>query len=205
MIDRDGVDGLSMRKLAKELGTGAASLYWHVANKDELLDLVFERVIGEIEMPEPEPEHWTEQVKEVARETRGAIARHRDIVRISQGRFPVGPNALRNTEGLLAILRGGGLSDRLAVTTTHLLFIIINGFAFEEEADEAHAGAGLRDPMEMGRVVSEYFASLPAGRFPNLVATADELAAADMNERFELLLDLFVDGLAARVEAMGHG
>jgi AcrR family transcriptional regulator len=197
LLDRDGLDALSMRRVADELGTGAASLYWHVADKDELLDLIFDRVIGEHDLPDPDPEHWTEQVKDVARQTRAAIARHRDIVRISIGRFPVGPNALRFSERLLAILRAGDLPDRLAVTATHLLMIVVNGFAVEE-AGATQPGKGGPASQEMAAMVSDYYASLPPDRFPNLVAVASELTTADMDERFELLLDLLVAGLATR-------
>ena len=66
LLDRDGLDELSMRRLADELDTGPASLYWHVGSKDGLLELVFDRLIGEVELPAPEPARWQEQVKEVA-------------------------------------------------------------------------------------------------------------------------------------------
>ena len=79
VLDRDGLDGFSMRRVAEELDTGAASLYWHVGSKDGLLDLVFEEVIGEHEIPDPDPERWQEQIKEAARAMRGTIQRHRDI------------------------------------------------------------------------------------------------------------------------------
>jgi AcrR family transcriptional regulator len=76
LLDRDGLDALSMRRGADELGTGAASLYWHVGSKDGLLDLVFDRVIGEQPIPAPDPKRWKEQLKEVARAQRSASIRH---------------------------------------------------------------------------------------------------------------------------------
>src|ERR671931_1511188 len=103
VLDGEGLDGLSMRRVADELDTGAASLYWHVGSKDGLLDLIFDEVIGEqvTEIPDPDPEHWQEQFKGVARTMRATIRRHRDIVEISIGRVPMGPNALRFTERVL--------------------------------------------------------------------------------------------------------
>src|SRR5215469_13076146 len=98
VLDREGLDALSMRRIAEELNTGAASLYWHVGSKDGLLDLIFDQVIGEVEVSEPEPQRWEEQLREVARAVRAAILRHRDIVRLSIGRTPMGPNALRVSE-----------------------------------------------------------------------------------------------------------
>ena len=121
-----------MRRVADELGTGAASLYWHVGSKDGLLDLVFDRVIGEQQIPDPDPERWKEQLKEVARAQRDASIRHPYIVRISIGRIPMGPNALRYSERVLAILRAGGVPPRLAVQGQHLLISAVNGFTLDE-------------------------------------------------------------------------
>jgi AcrR family transcriptional regulator len=196
VLDREGLDALSMRRVAAEMGTGAAALYRHVANKDELLDLLLDRVIGEIEPPPaPDPERWTEQLKEVGRSVRAGMLRHRDVVRISMGRFPAGPNGLRFAEGTLAILRAGGLPDRLAATASHLSTVIVNAFALE---DVAPLGGADATPEEVGAMVEGYISSLPADRFPNLVALASELTADDLDTRFELLLDIYVDGLAAR-------
>ena len=78
VLERDGFDRLSMRQVADELGTGPASLYWHVRNKDELLQLLFERFNDEIELPPPDPAHWQDQVKELGRQIRAVGQRHRD-------------------------------------------------------------------------------------------------------------------------------
>jgi AcrR family transcriptional regulator len=200
LLDRDGLDELSMRRIADELDTGPASLYRHVGSKEGLLDLVFDRVIGEQEVPDPEPERWPEQVKEVARTLHATIARHPDVVRISLGRIPTGPNALRYSERLLAILRTGGLSDGLAVAGSQLLMIVVNGFALEENVSLKSPSGADAKPDEVQSMVRDYFGSLPQERFPNLTAVAAELAHVDMDARFELLLDLFVGGLAARTE-----
>jgi AcrR family transcriptional regulator len=200
LLDKDGLDELSMRRLADELDTGPASLYWHVGSKDGLLDLIFDRVIGEVEMPDPEPARWQEQLKEVARAGRAMILRHRDIVRISSGRIPMGPNALRASEGIFAILRAGGVPDQLAVTAHHLLFAIINGFTLDETAD---LGAETEGPMDAqaANAARDYVAALPNEQFPNLNAVAGHFGDVDNDQSFELLIDLFVDGLGQRVNA----
>jgi AcrR family transcriptional regulator len=99
ILDVDGLDGFTMRRVAEALGTGPTSLYWHVGSKDGLLDLVFEEVIGEQDIPDADPRRWQEQLKDVARMMRATILRHRDIVRISIGRLPMGPqrDALQRT------------------------------------------------------------------------------------------------------------
>jgi AcrR family transcriptional regulator len=201
VLDAEGLDGLSMRRIGEELDTGAASLYWHVGSKDGLLDLILDRVIGEQEIPDPDPERWQEQVKQVAHTMRATILRHRDIVRISVGRIPMGPNALRYSERLLAILRAGGVPDQLAVSGYLLLFSIVNGFTMDETGEGGEPPADQPPHDEAAAMVRDYLATLPPERFPNLIELADHFALADPDQRYELLIDLFVDGLAKRANA----
>jgi TetR/AcrR family tetracycline transcriptional repressor len=201
VLDEEGLEGFSMRRVADELDTGAASLYWHVGSKDGLLDLVFDEVIGEQveEVPDPDPRRWQKQFKDVARTARATIRRHRDIVEVSIGRVPLGPNALRYSERVLAILRAGGLPDKLAVEGYLLMFSLVNGFTMDEVGYEAEAEAGGAPPLDEGaEMVGRYLSSLPAEQFPNLIEVGQLFADADQDGRFELLLDLFVDGLARR-------
>jgi AcrR family transcriptional regulator len=213
LLDAEGLDALSMRRIADELGTGAASLYWHVGSKDGLLDLIFDQVIGELEVPDPVPGQWREQLKDVARAQRAISLRHPYVVRISIGRIPMGPNALRYSERVLAILRAGGLPPRLAVQGSHLLISTVNGFTLDETGVGDTAGArddgagdgageawgdGIKETAEMART---YLASLPPQQFPHLVELADEFSYSDPDERFELLIDIFTDGLARRAAA----
>jgi TetR/AcrR family transcriptional regulator, tetracycline repressor protein len=198
ILDVEGLDGFSMRRVADELDTGAASLYWHVGSKDGLLDLIFDEVIGEQEVPEPDPERWQEQLKQVARTMRETILRHRDIVRISIGRIPMGPHALRYSERVLAILRAGGVPDQLAVLGHHLMISVVNGFTMDETGEGGEPPADEPPPEEAAAVAREYIASLPGDQFPNMVAVADHFAITDQDVRFELLLDIFVEGLARR-------
>ena len=152
LLDANGLAALSMRRLAEELGTGAASLYWHVSNKDGLLDLVMDEVIGEGKIPDPDPEHWREQIKQIARDQRAASLRHPWLVRISIGRIPMGPNALRYTERILAILRAAGVPPQLTVQGYLLLIATINGFTIDETGvvGSAHAADGPPHPGSRG-------------------------------------------------------
>jgi AcrR family transcriptional regulator len=194
ILDEAGLDGFTMRRVADALGTGPASLYWHVGSKDGLLDLVFEEVIGEQQIPDVDPACWQDQLKDVARTMRATILRHSGIVRISIGRVPMGPNALRYSDRVLAILRAGGASDRLAVRGHHLLISSVNGFTVDE-TDEG----GKLTPEPIAAMTRDYLASLPPDQFPNLVALADHFAISDQDLRFDVLIGLFVDGLACRI------
>jgi AcrR family transcriptional regulator len=209
LLDREGLAALSMRRLAEELGTGAASLYWHVGSKDGLLDLVLDQLIGEEQVPDADPSRWQEQLKDVARAQRRVGLRHPYLVRISIGRIPMGPNALRFSERVLAILRAGGLPPRLAVQGYLLLISTVNGFTVDEtgvDDDGADAADSVapRDPasvQEQADMARDYIASLPAEVFPNMIGLADEFAFADADERFDLLIDIFVDGLVRHAAA----
>jgi TetR/AcrR family transcriptional regulator, tetracycline repressor protein len=198
MLDTVGLDMLSMRRIARTLGTTAGALYWHVGSKDGLLDLVFDRIISEQPVPDPDPERWQEQVKEVARTMRATILRHRDVVRLSIGRMPMGPGALRYADRLVAVLRAGGLSPQLAVSAHRLLFSIVNGFAIDETGEGGHPPTD--PPPPDPATARDYLAALPHDRFPHLAELAAHFVDG-ADERFELLLDLFVDGLAQRARS----
>jgi len=197
VLDREGSAGLSMRRIAEELGSGAGALYWHVENKEQLVQLVFDRVIGELPLPEVDPENWREQIKQSARDVRASMARHPGLAQLSFGRVPLGPNAVRYHEWHLSVLRAGGLPDRVAALAGDLIYLYVDAFAFDE-------CVGMKPPSgdteSIGGFIAEvrsYFASLPPDRFPNLTALAEELTSGGRDERFEFGLEIIVDGLAA--------
>ena len=199
ILDSEGLEGLSMRRVAEALNTGPASLYWHVGSKDGLLDLIFDQLIGEMDVPAPQGSQWKEQLKQVALAQRATILRHRDLVAISMGRIPMGPNALRYTESVLAILRAGGVADDLAVSGYLLLFALVNGFTMDEMAEPVSSTGDSPGPPSPS-AVSGYLATLPPDQFPNTIAVAPHFAQWDNDLQFEMLIDLYVDGLAQRAE-----
>src|SRR4051812_36063007 len=107
VLRAEGLDAVSMRRVAQELDTGPASLYAHVSNKEELLELMLDRIASEIRLPEPDPARWQEQVKEIAREARRVWTSYADISRVSLGNVPTGPHLLDVAERQLALMRAG--------------------------------------------------------------------------------------------------
>jgi AcrR family transcriptional regulator len=197
IVDMEGLDALTMRTVAHSLGTGAASLYAHVGSKDELLELVVERVIGEIQLPNPpDPARWQEQLKELARTTRALFSRHRDLARASFARIPLGENALRQTEWMIAVLRAGGLSDRVIALAADLFPLYVMAVCYEESL---YAGEEVTPEVmqDFADKMGGYFASLPKDRFPNVVSLAAALVEGDGDERFEFGLEVLIRGLAA--------
>ncbi|MGA9161052.1 MAG: TetR/AcrR family transcriptional regulator C-terminal domain-containing protein [Actinomycetota bacterium] len=195
VLDRDGMDGLSMRRVGEELGTGAASLYWHVRNKEELLQLLFERITEEVELPAPDPSRWQEQLRELADQTRAVLHRHRDSARISLGRIPSGPTLALLTEWLFELLRPVGIPDRIIAFTGDLMGLYTGAFAFEESLGIASPTGEELPPEEIVRMLRDYVASLPEDRFPNTRGAADVLFSGDQDERYRFGVDLLIRGL----------
>jgi AcrR family transcriptional regulator len=196
VVDNEGLDAMTMRRVAEVLHTGAASLYALVANKEELLELVVERVIGEVEMPgEPDPAHWQEQLKQGLRTIRAVFSSHRDIARASFARIPLGENALRGSEWMIRTMRAGGLPDQVIAYAVDLLPMYVMAIAYEESLYAAEGNT----PEDVSRFISDmrhYFESLPVDRFPSIVGLAGPLTSgAEGDERFEFGLEVLVRGL----------
>lgn len=195
VLDESGLDGLSMRRLADELQTGPASLYAHVADKEDLLDLILDRALAEVDHPEPDPTRWQEQIKHVLRDWHRVLLSHRDLARVGQARIPTEPNGLVAMEHVLAILRSGGLPDQVVAWAGDLLPLYVNAHAYETSLFAARQDHVAENWPESLR---DYFASLPADRFPTIVALAGPLTySASADDRFLFGLDILIQGLAA--------
>jgi AcrR family transcriptional regulator len=205
IIDGEGLDALTMRTVAHVLGTGAASLYAHVASKEELLELVIERVIGEVRYGgEPDPEHWTEQLKAMARTQRAVFKRHRDLARASFARIPLGENALRGTEWMIGVMRAGGLPDAVIGLACDLLPLYVMAVAYEESLFDSE-NTTPEDITAFVAQLREYFASLPPERFSNVVSLAGPLTEGADETRFEFGLEVLIRGLQAMPADSGAG
>jgi TetR/AcrR family tetracycline transcriptional repressor len=200
VLEQQGADKLSMRRVAEELGTGVASLYWHVASKDELINLLVDRVASEIEVPPPDPERWQEQLKEWMLRARQVFKRYPGVAGLTLGRVPVGPNLVRWTEWLLALLRGAGIPDRIAAYAGDLGGLYLGASAYEEGMPLPSPTGEDLPPEKILAMFRAYYESLPADQFPNVHAALDELFSGGPDERFELGLDVIIRGLASYIE-----
>ncbi|MDT7553737.1 MAG: hypothetical protein QOI16_2273 [Pseudonocardiales bacterium] len=196
ILRAEGMDAVSMRRVASELGTGPASLYAHVANKDELLELLYDELLVSIPTVEPDAARWREQSLELWTASRDALARGGDIARFSLGRVPMGPNALRVAESFMAILRSGGVPDQAVAWAVDAVGMFVAASAVEDAITAELAAEG-RDPGTYYDEVHQYFASLPADRFPTIAALVKPMMTGDGDERFRFGLELLVEGLAA--------
>ncbi|MGW4897158.1 TetR/AcrR family transcriptional regulator [Kitasatospora sp. NPDC004240] len=194
VVDAEGLDALSMRRVGQELGTGAASLYAHVGSKEELIEQVLDLVYGEIELEPPDPTDWEEQIKRVLRRARDVLAGHGDIAKAAVvANVPVTPNAMDIADCMLGILHAGGLDEQTAAYGVDLLGVYVTATAFEASTRVGHGPEDVEVYIEH---VRDYFSTLPADRYPMITSMAEALTRNVGDERFEFGLDILVAGLA---------
>ncbi|MER7681925.1 TetR/AcrR family transcriptional regulator [Streptomyces sp. NPDC096934] len=205
VLDRQGLDGLSMRQVAAELGVTVSALYAHVSSKDDLLELMYTRLFDGFEPPAADPARWREAVREYARSGRRRLLSHRDMARISMAHVPFTAELLPHVEALLAVFRTAGLPDRIAAEAGDLISTYIDGFTLEEgmwrdraeQQSRGSASPARPDWREMADEMRDYFASLPAADFPHLRALAGVMVTDSSDERFDIGLEIILRGLAS--------
>jgi AcrR family transcriptional regulator len=193
LADEHGIEWLSMRKLAEELGVAAMSLYHYFPNKGALVDGMIDIVFGEIEPPSPDLE-WKTAMRRRAVSTREALNRHRWAVGLMEGRTSHGPSNLRLHDAVLGCLRGAGFSLEMTVHAYSVQDAYIYGFAVQEtdmssETRDDFAAEAQRQAEAYKDVLADY---------PNLVeVVAGHVAKAgyDYATEFRFGLDLILEGL----------
>src|SRR5919205_2292266 len=164
----EGVDALSMRRVAQALDTGPASLYVYVADRDELLALVFDAAIGTIEIDPVDPARWREQLKELARRMVKMMAEDfPGIALLAMTHIPTGENAMRGVESMLALLKAGGASDEAAAYAGDLLSLYVTAIAYEHSLYRKLYSDPEHEAREVEQL-AERFAALDPERFPTM-------------------------------------
>jgi TetR/AcrR family tetracycline transcriptional repressor len=190
VVESDGGDALTMRRVADEIGVSASSLYGYVANKEELVQLVLEQIMAEIPFPQPGPD-WQDMLRSWARETLGVFRRHPGVAGLSLGRVPFGPAMLTGVERMLAAMRSAGIPDQVAAFAGDLGSLYVAAYAHEQDVTP------LAEPDDFAAQAAAWLKSLPPDEFPNTVAIADQIVAGSGDDRFEWGLDVLIRGLAS--------
>ncbi|MBN6051930.1 TetR/AcrR family transcriptional regulator C-terminal domain-containing protein [Nonomuraea sp. RK-328] len=204
ILDAEGLDALSMRRVAHELGTGPASLYAHVAAKEELLELIYDRVLGEVRFPDYDPSRWLTVLRQCALELHRVIVGHADVARAALASIPTGPNAIRLAEFIFGLLIDAGMPPRDASLAFDRIVLYVCADAFEGSLHyprmKALGHTKINEYFHMYvSQIEEYFSALPPDRFPHLNQHARALVADGGGARFRYGLELLLDGLAARM------
>jgi TetR/AcrR family tetracycline transcriptional repressor len=197
LLDADGVEQFSTRKLAARLGIKSPSLYWHVKGKEELFALVLDHVVGECELPSRRS-GWRQQLDAIGRGLRTVLIAHAATPQLLLGRPLFGPNGLRLADHVVGALRDHGFSDKLAGYGYIVLLNYVVGFASQETA--FGKGPGGRERLDQ---VESFLGALPEDQFPDLTAVAGELTAGRFTARFELGLGAILDRLESEQARAG--
>lgn len=204
IADAEGLEGLSMRRVAAELGSGAMSLYRYVPGKEELIDLMVDSVTGRTPFPDPPPQGWRARLEWSARTDWALYRRHLWSLQIlATTRPPLGPNVLASTNWALSAVDGIGLTVRQMSWIVMLVAGYVQGAALllvNEDSAERDTGS-TREQWWAARS-AQVMALMQSDAFPVLARVAAEgTGESDLNEWFEFGLARLLDGVAVFVES----
>lgn len=209
LLDTDGIEALSMRKLGTRLNAGATSLYTHVSNKDELIELVVDEVYGEIQVPKPSSgTDWRPAALECATNVRAAILRHPWIASVlgEVGMAYLGPNMMRLNEETLELFQSAGFSPQRAEVALKTIWAYVIGTAATEAAWLTMLARSGREEQEWAERVAA-IASQAMEPYPRLRQLYVEQSSAAANQtrlsNFDVGLEVILDGLEAQGEKDG--
>jgi AcrR family transcriptional regulator len=196
ILQSDGLEAVTMRRVAHALDTGAASLYVYVSGREGLLGAMLDRVTATIELEPPDPSRWRAQLHTLLLRTHQALVAHPGIAAMTLADPPTTEAILLLTENLLGILLAGGLEPQDAAWACDILLLLVTAAAREDDVRHPHG----RTDDEYVDKVYRTFAALPPDRFPLIAAHAEQMVAGDGYERFRFAIDVVVDGVVARAD-----
>jgi TetR/AcrR family tetracycline transcriptional repressor len=197
LVEAEGLDALTMRRLAAALDVTPMSLYNHVADKAELIDVMLDYVIGDIVKACAEDQGtWEERLRALVRRNYQLWLSHPGLARIYTEGVTMGPNGLAQVEYALGILREAGFDDEDAADAFYLLwhYQVASVLVARARPVDAARRTGRSDGTGESRV-RLYFSALPTSEIPNVVALAGHLDGGN----FEFGLDILLSGLRARL------
>ena len=189
--DKDGIESLSMRKLAQELGVEAMSLYRHVRNKGEIIDGMIDLLFGEIGLPDTGVD-WKTAMRQRAISAREVLARHPWAIGLMESRSTPGPATLQHHDAVIGCLREAGFSIAMAAHAYSVLDSYIYGFALQQ------ASLPFKTSDEALDVADSIQRQFPAHAYPHLTELTLQHVLQpgyDYADEFEFGLDLILDGL----------
>jgi AcrR family transcriptional regulator len=160
ILDRDGLDALTMRRVAQELDTGPASLYVYVANRDDLMAAMLDSALGQVTVPDKGT--WRQRLHALASATIDAMSQHEGLALVALGGIPTSRNALRILDRMLALLKEGSLDDTTAAWAIDLIYLHITAAAAEQSAYNAKQ----TNEAEYIADVDRHYTALPADEYP---------------------------------------
>jgi AcrR family transcriptional regulator len=198
VADREGLDALTMRRVAQQLGAGTMSLYWHVRDKDELIELMRDEVAGEHTL-QPSGD-WRSDLARFARDTRAMFLRHPWLASVAFGTPPLGPNSLRQDELTMAAMSSLGVDLQTQGAIGAAVYFFVIGFVLRELAQEqVQRRTGVTREEWLASVAPYIQQQLATGRYPNLQRAITSGGDLDNDAAFEFILNFILDAVAARL------
>jgi TetR/AcrR family tetracycline transcriptional repressor len=191
IADEEGVERLTMRRLAAELGVMPNALYTYVPDKEGLLDALIDDLLAGVEAGDPAEGDWRDGLVRVMDSSRRLLLAHPRLVPVFLARPGLGPNAARLGEITFALLRRGGIEGERAVEAFRVLLIYSLGFA-------AFQATRLPDDPARSARAEAAFAGLPEDEFPEMHRLARDLAGPTTDRQFATGLRWLLDGIAAQ-------
>jgi AcrR family transcriptional regulator len=191
LADATGITSLTMRSLAHELGVKPMALYYHVANKEEILDGIVDLVFSEIELPSAGGD-WRSEIIRRAESARRVLRRHPWAIGLMESRKTPGPETLRHHDATIGTLRTAGFSVEMTAHAYALLDSYIYGFALQE------ASLPFESPDTLVDVAEPMLQQFPADAYPHFVEMATEYILKpgyDFGNEFEYGLGVILDAL----------
>lgn len=198
ILKSEGLEAVTMRRVAAALDTGAASLYVYVSGREGLLEAMLDRVIATIELEAPSASRWRHQLHSVLVRLHGALLAHPGIAATTLPDPPPTETILLLTENLLGILLAGGIGPQDAAWACDVFTLLVIATTIEE--DEVRASGRRSEGQRRGNVDDLYktFTGLPPDRFPLIAAYAEQMVTGDGDERLRFAIDVVIDGVVAR-------
>jgi AcrR family transcriptional regulator len=198
IADREGLDALTMRRIAQQLGAGTMSLYWHVRSKDELIELMRDEVAGE--QPLQPSGDWRSDLARFARDTRGMFLRHPWLASVAFGTPPLGPNSLRQDELTMAAMSSLGVDLQTQGAVSAAVYFFVIGFVLRElEQEQVQRRTGVTREEWLASVAPYIQQQLATGRYPNLQRAISSGGDLDNDAAFESILNFILDAVAAQI------
>ncbi|TWP49016.1 TetR/AcrR family transcriptional regulator [Lentzea tibetensis] len=195
LADADGLEAVSLRKIAAVLDVGPMRLYGYIATKDELLDLMVDAVYAEIR---PAGDGWREVLRSLAETTRKAVHQHEWLADLIGGRPQLGPHALARGEAVMAALDGVDVDAVMPVVAAVDAYVI--GAVRREIAERRAERATGMDEQQWQVAFEPYLQrTFATGRFPALAAVVRDGAHLDADQTFQAGLAFLLDGIEAHV------
>jgi AcrR family transcriptional regulator len=197
ILKSDGLEAVTMRRVAGALDTGAMSLYVYLSSREGLLQAMLDRVTAAVDLEPPDPSRWRAQLHSLLRRLHQALLAYPGMAALTLTDPPTSETVLLLAENLLGILLAGGLDPQDAAWACDILVLLVTAVASEDDVRRTRARGDDRGQRDVDEIY-DTLAGLPPDRFPLITTHAARMVSGVGDERFRFAIDVVIDGVIAR-------